>query len=214
MAGAPLDEVGPLALLARLPPFASGHQAAISSISGCPHWCSPRQYLTHSRPLLVILNTFGPATLAALAGLLLGINTTTGPREATSKGSQNKVLRTMQPSIQVSQIQGSTRPLLPHNPSPGPEITPINSHGHFPGTLGSIDARCGGGIPDHTGQPTAVAGLVICPQAEDQLIERREVYSCNGVLGTKGHPATLQGWFGLCVMPGSSLLTWRWWHWV
>ena len=81
-----LDEVVPLALLARLASFASGHQATLSSIQ----WKSAFVLTpTVSYPfshLLAILNTFGPGTLVALAALLLGIWNVEGQRPDQRNG--------------------------------------------------------------------------------------------------------------------------------
>jgi hypothetical protein len=63
-----LDEVVPLALLARLAFFASGHQVTLSSIRA--HTPTVTYPLS---PLLVILNTFCTITLIALATSLFGI---------------------------------------------------------------------------------------------------------------------------------------------
>jgi phosphatidylinositol glycan class O len=71
--GVTLDEVVPIALLARLAFFASGHQATISSIQWKSAFVLTPTVSYPFSPLLVILNTFGPAMLVALAALLLGI---------------------------------------------------------------------------------------------------------------------------------------------
>ena len=68
-----LDEVIPLALLARLAFFASGHQATLSSIQWKSAFVLTPTVTYPLSPVLVILNTFGPTTLIALATLLLGI---------------------------------------------------------------------------------------------------------------------------------------------
>jgi phosphatidylinositol glycan class O len=68
-----LDEVVPLALLARLAFFASGHQATLSSIQWKSAFVLTPTVTYPLSPLLVILNTFGPTTLIALATSLLGI---------------------------------------------------------------------------------------------------------------------------------------------
>jgi phosphatidylinositol glycan class O len=68
-----LDEVVPLALLARLAFFASGHQATLSSIQWKSAFVLTRTVTYPLSPLLVILNTFGPTALIALATSLLGI---------------------------------------------------------------------------------------------------------------------------------------------
>ncbi|KAI0272081.1 hypothetical protein BGY98DRAFT_1002678 [Russula aff. rugulosa BPL654] len=80
-----LDEVVPLALLARLAFFASGHQATLSSIQWKSAFVLTPTVTYPLSPLLVILNSFGPTTLIALATSLLGIwnvaplDTTTAP---------------------------------------------------------------------------------------------------------------------------------------
>ena len=71
--GVSLDEVVPIALLARLAFFASGHQATISSIQWKSAFVLTSTVSYPFSPLLVILNTFGPTMLVVLAALLLGI---------------------------------------------------------------------------------------------------------------------------------------------
>jgi phosphatidylinositol glycan class O len=68
-----LDEVVPLALLARLAFFASGHQATLSSIQWKSAFVLTSTVSYPLSPLLVILNSFGPTTLVALAASLIGI---------------------------------------------------------------------------------------------------------------------------------------------
>jgi GPI ethanolamine phosphate transferase 3 subunit O len=68
-----LDEVVPLALLARLAFFASGHQATLSSIQWKSAFVLTPKVTYPLSPLLVILNSFGPTTLIALATSLVGI---------------------------------------------------------------------------------------------------------------------------------------------
>ena len=68
-----LDEVVPLALLARLAFFASGHQATLSSIQWKSAFVLTPTVSYPLSPLLVILNSFGPTTLVALAASLVGI---------------------------------------------------------------------------------------------------------------------------------------------
>jgi GPI ethanolamine phosphate transferase 3 subunit O len=68
-----LDEVVPLALLARLAFFASGHQATLSSIQWKSAFVLTPTVIYPLSPLPLILNTFGPTTLIALATSLLGI---------------------------------------------------------------------------------------------------------------------------------------------
>jgi phosphatidylinositol glycan class O len=68
-----LDEVVPLALLARLAFFASGHQATLSSIQWKSAFVLTPKVSYPLSPLLVILNSFGPTTLVVLAASLLGI---------------------------------------------------------------------------------------------------------------------------------------------
>ena len=68
-----LDEVVPLALLARLAFFASGHQATLSSIQWKSAFVLNPTVTYPLSPLQVIVNSFGPTTLIALATLLLGI---------------------------------------------------------------------------------------------------------------------------------------------
>ena len=91
-----LDEVVPLALLARLAFFASGHQATLSSIQWKSAFVLTPTVTYPLSPLLVILNTFGPTTLIALATSLLGIwnvaplDTTTSPPHR--KGRQSAPL--------------------------------------------------------------------------------------------------------------------------
>ena len=119
-----LNEVVPLALLARLAFFASGHQATLSSIQ----WKSafvltPTVSYTLS-PLLVILNTFGPGTLVALAALLLGIwnvapltvasdptspagrGTTQGPEERSKSQGRVATLAAVRAALGTSQYFG------------------------------------------------------------------------------------------------------------
>jgi len=68
-----LDEVVPLALLAQLALFATGHQAVIASVQWKSAFVltSTASYLLS--PPLVVLNSFGPTALLALAAPLLGI---------------------------------------------------------------------------------------------------------------------------------------------
>ena len=68
-----LDEVVPLALLARLVFFASGHQATLSSIQWKSAFVLTPTVIYPLSPLLVIINSFGPTALIALATSLLGI---------------------------------------------------------------------------------------------------------------------------------------------
>jgi len=78
-----LDEVVPLALLARLVFFTSGHQATLSSIQWKSAFVLTPTVTYPLSPLLVILNAFGPTTLIALATSLLGI-WNVAPLDATS----------------------------------------------------------------------------------------------------------------------------------
>lgn len=83
-----LDEVVPLALLARLAFFASGHQATLSSIQWKSAFVLTPTVTYPLSPLLVILNTFGPTTLIALATSLLGI-WNVAPLDSTSSSSSS-----------------------------------------------------------------------------------------------------------------------------
>jgi phosphatidylinositol glycan class O len=89
-----LDEVVPLALLARLEFFASGHQATLSSIQWKSAFVLTPTVTYPLSPLLVILNTFGPTTLIALATPLLGIWNvvplgTTTPSPSPHRGTES-----------------------------------------------------------------------------------------------------------------------------
>jgi phosphatidylinositol glycan class O len=86
-----LDEVIPLALLARLAFFASGHQATLSSIQWKSAFMLTPTVTYPFSPLLVILNSFGPTTLIALATLLVGI-WNVAPLDATAS-SPNRGIR-------------------------------------------------------------------------------------------------------------------------
>ena len=67
------DEITPLALLAQLAFFASGHQATLVSVQWKSAFVLTSTVSYPFSPLLVILNTFGPTALLALAAPLLGI---------------------------------------------------------------------------------------------------------------------------------------------
>ena len=67
------DEITPLALLAQLAFFASGHQATFVSVQWKSAFVLTPTLSYPFSPLLVILNTFGPTALIALAAPLLGI---------------------------------------------------------------------------------------------------------------------------------------------
>lgn len=67
-----LDEVLPLALLARLVFLLAGTRRLSRASGVSPRSCSPQQYPTRSLLLLVALNTFELATLVAFGELLLG----------------------------------------------------------------------------------------------------------------------------------------------
>jgi GPI ethanolamine phosphate transferase 3 subunit O len=90
-----LDEVVPLALLARLAFFASGHQATLSSIQWKSAFVLHPTVTYPLSPLLVILNTFGPTALIAIAASL-GIwnvapldTTTTSSSSSLHRGTQS-----------------------------------------------------------------------------------------------------------------------------
>jgi phosphatidylinositol glycan class O len=68
-----LDEVVPLALLAQLVFFASGHQATLTSLQWKTAFVLTPTVSYPASPLLVILNTFGPTALLAFGAPLLGI---------------------------------------------------------------------------------------------------------------------------------------------
>jgi phosphatidylinositol glycan class O len=72
-AGVTMDEVVPLALLAQLTFFASGHQATLVSLQWKAAFVLTPKLSYALSPLLMILNTFGPTALIALAVPLLGI---------------------------------------------------------------------------------------------------------------------------------------------
>jgi phosphatidylinositol glycan class O len=72
-AGVRMDEVVPLALLAQLAFFASGHQATLVSLQWKAAFVLTSKVSYPFSPLFVILNTFGPTTLIALAVPLVGI---------------------------------------------------------------------------------------------------------------------------------------------
>ena len=67
-----IDEIVPLALLAQLAFFASGHQATLVSLQWKAAFVLTPTVSYPLSPLFVILNTFGPTALIALAVLLLG----------------------------------------------------------------------------------------------------------------------------------------------
>ena len=67
------DEIAPLALLAQLAFFASGHQATLASVQWKSAFVLTANVSYPFSPILVILNTFGPTALLALAAPLLGI---------------------------------------------------------------------------------------------------------------------------------------------
>jgi len=67
------DEITPLALLAQLAFFASGHQATLVSMQWKSAFVLTPTVSYPLSPLLVILNTFGPTALLALAAPLIGI---------------------------------------------------------------------------------------------------------------------------------------------
>lgn len=67
------DEITPLALLAQLAFFASGHQATLASVQWKSAFVLTPTVSYPLSPLLVLLNTFGPTALLALAAPLLGI---------------------------------------------------------------------------------------------------------------------------------------------
>ena len=95
-----LDEVVPLALLARLAFFASGHQATLSSIQWKSAFVLTPTVTYPLSPLLVILNTFGPTTLIALATSLLGI-WNVAPLDTTSYSSPHDATPISQARIAV-----------------------------------------------------------------------------------------------------------------
>ena len=68
-----LDEVVPLALLAQLALFATGHQAVIASVQWRSAFVLTSTASYFLSPPLVILNSFGPTALLAFAAPLLGI---------------------------------------------------------------------------------------------------------------------------------------------
>jgi len=72
-AGVRTDEVVPLALLAQLAFFASGHQATLVSLQWKAAFVLTSKVSYPLSPLFVILNTFGPTALIALAAPLIGI---------------------------------------------------------------------------------------------------------------------------------------------
>ncbi|KAI9442126.1 hypothetical protein H4582DRAFT_2126711 [Lactarius indigo] len=67
------DEIVPLALLAQLAFFASGHQATLASVQWKSAFVLTSTVSYPLSPLLVIINTFGPTALLALAAPLIGI---------------------------------------------------------------------------------------------------------------------------------------------
>jgi len=68
-----LDEVVPLALLAQLAFFSTGHQAVIASVQWKSAFVLTPTLSFVLSPPLVILNSLGPTALLALAAPLLGI---------------------------------------------------------------------------------------------------------------------------------------------
>jgi len=72
-AGVRMDEVVPLALLAQLAFFASGHQATLVSLQWKAAFVLTSKVSYPLSPLFVILNTFGPTALIVLAAPLVGI---------------------------------------------------------------------------------------------------------------------------------------------
>ena len=67
------DEIVPLALLAQLAFFASGHQATLASLQWKSAFVLTPTASYTLAPILVVLNTFGPTVLVALAAPLLGL---------------------------------------------------------------------------------------------------------------------------------------------
>ena len=105
-----LDEGVPLALLARLAFFASGHQATLSSIQWKSAFVLTPTVTYPLSPLLVILNTFGPTTLIALATPLLGIwnvaplDTTTSSSSPQSGASSDAAPPTTKSQARVAKL--------------------------------------------------------------------------------------------------------------
>ncbi|KAI0298191.1 hypothetical protein BC826DRAFT_1103125 [Russula brevipes] len=94
------DEVVPLALLAQLAFFASGHQATLTSLQWKTAFVLTPTVSYPASPLLVILNTFGPTALLAFGVPLLGIwnvaplavgpSDTPSPLPPARKGAQQR----------------------------------------------------------------------------------------------------------------------------
>jgi phosphatidylinositol glycan class O len=96
------DEIAPLALLAQLAFFASGHQATLVSVQWKSAFVLTPTVSYPFSPLLVILNTFGPTALIALAAPLLGIwNVAPLATPAESQHAQGSVVVTSQARIAV-----------------------------------------------------------------------------------------------------------------
>jgi len=96
------DEITPLALLAQLAFFASGHQATLASVQWKSAFVLTPTVSYPFSPLLVILNTFGPTALLALAAPLLGIwNVAPLASAAVPQHAQGKAVMTSQAPIVV-----------------------------------------------------------------------------------------------------------------
>ena len=96
--GAPVsfDEITPLALLAQLAFFASGHQATLASVQWKSAFVLTPTVSYPLSPLLVILNTFGPTALLALAAPLLGIWNVAPLAELQRQHGKGQVVMTSQ----------------------------------------------------------------------------------------------------------------------
>ncbi|KAH9048341.1 hypothetical protein EDB84DRAFT_1556964 [Lactarius hengduanensis] len=92
------DEIAPLALLAQLAFFASGHQATLASVQWKSAFVLTPTVSYPLSPLLVILNTFGPTALFALAAPLIGIWNVAplAPASAPDGGGEGPVAMTSQ----------------------------------------------------------------------------------------------------------------------
>jgi len=99
------DEIAPLALLAQLAFFASGHQATLASVQWKSAFVLTSTVSYPLSPLLVILNTFGPTALLALAAPLLGIwnvaPLTSAPAAPDAGEPQGQVVMTSQARLAV-----------------------------------------------------------------------------------------------------------------
>jgi phosphatidylinositol glycan class O len=90
------DEITPLVLLAQLAFFASGHQATLVSMQWKSAFVLTPTVSYPLSPLLVILNTFGPTALLALAAPLLGIWNVAPLASAEPQHGQGQAVMTSQ----------------------------------------------------------------------------------------------------------------------